>query len=270
MKHTDDVALPVLDYAYVHESTQSTTGYFSCVPPESLDFDAALERLEAAPMDEFLHLHLLRVLASQGQELACRLTEKCYDKEHDLFTRPAMAALLLENALLAEDGVSIAKAAERAGLPVDAASRLATYSPTIHLRACLSPNHVLSAGWSALFRENICGHHALPVPEDIDMPPIFDRSALEEATHFLRAQTGVMARCHAVMSADAGPAIPRQPAQHTFLRALDALMENGFLDGPEMRHEASLSPIALLRDWKVDVQVDNGRLRHTLRGKATA
>ena len=56
--------LPMLDYAYTHEQTQATTGYFSCVPPEDLDFDRALERLEAAPMDDFLHLHLLKLLAA--------------------------------------------------------------------------------------------------------------------------------------------------------------------------------------------------------------
>ena len=33
----------MLDYAYTHEQTQATTGYFSCVPPEDLDFDRALE-----------------------------------------------------------------------------------------------------------------------------------------------------------------------------------------------------------------------------------
>ena len=37
--------LPMLDYAYTHEETQATTGYFSCVPPSDLDFAAALTRL---------------------------------------------------------------------------------------------------------------------------------------------------------------------------------------------------------------------------------
>ena len=51
----------MLEYAYTHERTQATTGYFSCVPPVGLDFDAAVERLEAAPMDDFLHQHLLLI-----------------------------------------------------------------------------------------------------------------------------------------------------------------------------------------------------------------
>ena len=47
-------------------------------------------------------------------------------------------------------------------------------------------------------------------------------------------------------------------------------MESGVVDGPEMRHEASLSPIALLRGWQVDIAVQSGAVRHTLKGKATA
>ena len=49
-----------LPYRYTHASTESMTGYFSCEPPEDLCFEDALARLEAAPLDEFLHRHLLR------------------------------------------------------------------------------------------------------------------------------------------------------------------------------------------------------------------
>ncbi|WP_297670124.1 YcaO-like family protein [uncultured Desulfovibrio sp.] len=271
MKTTNDAALPVLDYAYVHERTQATTGYFSCVPPEGLDFAAALRRLEAAPLDEFLHLHLLRQLAGQTPEALRALAADCYDAAADRFTRPVAAALLAECALLrAEDTTGAAAAAARLGFPADAACRLAAHSPTIHLRAAARPDHAAAAAWSALFRENICGHHFLPAPEDADIPSLFDDAALRAAAAAMREHAGELARLHAIMATAPGPAVPRPPAQETYLRALDALMENGVLDGPEMRHEASLSPIALLRGWLVDVRVDNGAVRHTLRGRATA
>ena len=92
--------LPVLDYAYTHEQTQATTGYFSCVPPQSLSFDQALARLEAAPMDDFLHLHLLRQIAGMPQSDLRALAAGCYDAGSDTFTRPVLAALLAESALL--------------------------------------------------------------------------------------------------------------------------------------------------------------------------
>ena len=36
-------------YAYTHETTQATTGYFSCQPPASLTLPQALARLRPRP-----------------------------------------------------------------------------------------------------------------------------------------------------------------------------------------------------------------------------
>ena len=72
------------------------------------------------------------------------------------------------------------------------------------------------------------------------------------------------------MQAEDLPRLERRPAQETYEQAVNALLENDVLAGQEMRHQASLSPIALLRSWKVDLAVDCGRMRHSLRGEATA
>jgi ribosomal protein S12 methylthiotransferase accessory factor YcaO len=63
---------------------------------------------------------------------------------------------------------------------------------------------------------------------------------------------------------------PRPPAKETAALALERLEAHGLLTGPEMRHEASLSPIALLRSWKLAVNVRNGALDYSLRGTATS
>ena len=62
-----------LPYRYAHASTESMTGYFSCEPPEDLCFEDALARLEAAPLDEFLHRHLLRRIAALPPDEAAAL-----------------------------------------------------------------------------------------------------------------------------------------------------------------------------------------------------
>ena len=62
-----------LPYRYTHASTESMTGYFSCEPPEDLCFEDALARLEAAPLDEFLHRHLLRRIAALPPDEAAAL-----------------------------------------------------------------------------------------------------------------------------------------------------------------------------------------------------
>ena len=55
-------------YAYTHETTQATTGYFSCQPPASLTLPQALARLEATPFDDFLRQHCLRQLSRRSPE----------------------------------------------------------------------------------------------------------------------------------------------------------------------------------------------------------
>ena len=89
MNRPDDM----LDYTYTHSQTQATTGYFSCEPPASLTWEAALVRLEAAPLDDFLHQHCLRQAAKKGLESLKQLARDCYDAEADAFRRPAAASL---------------------------------------------------------------------------------------------------------------------------------------------------------------------------------
>ena len=89
-------AAPHIDYAYTHAETLATTGYFSCEPPPSLSLDDALTQLEAAPLDDFLHQHLLRALSKKKPEELRDLAATCYDAAADVFLRPALAGLLLE------------------------------------------------------------------------------------------------------------------------------------------------------------------------------
>ena len=80
-----------LPYRYAHASTESMTGYFSCEPPEDLSFEDALARLEAAPLDEFLHRHLLRRIAALPPNEAATLRTP---------SRPVLMGLLYETAFL--------------------------------------------------------------------------------------------------------------------------------------------------------------------------
>jgi ribosomal protein S12 methylthiotransferase accessory factor YcaO len=52
--------------------------------------------------------------------------------------------------------------------------------------------------------------------------------------------------------------------------AMEKLALAGVGLGPEMRHQASLSPIALLRTWKMAIRVHSGRHRFDLYGEQTA
>ena len=244
-----------LHYAYRHTVTEATTGYFACEPEPALTFDAALQRLEAAPMDEFLHRWLLRELGTRPLEALKALTAQGE-------ARPVLRALLLECALLNEDLAGL-----RQCFGEDAVQDSLSFTPLPCLRWSLEPERGLHQAWSALFAANITGHHKLPHPEEEELPPLYSAAEWGQA-----AGEGAVSGLEAVyqrLRAVPAPAWQRPPAQETALRALELLVENGIIAGVEMRHEASLSPIALLRQWEVDIKVRCGALDYSLRGTAT-
>ena len=235
-----------------------------------MDWDALLRHLEAAPMDDFLHQHLVRRIAAMTPDARTKLETASRQADGRAGSRAVLAGLLMEYRLLADDTDGKAMPDGPAPEPEEALA-LAPHSPAVCLRAWALPDHRHAAAWSALFQSNICGHHPLPAPEDVDIPPIHDAAALESARCALYSHRDALKRHHDALRANPEKAHQaRPPARETCLRALDALMENDILDGPEMRHEASLSPIALLRGWRVDLRVENGAIRHTLRGSGTA
>lgn len=201
---------------------------------------------------------------------------------------PVLAALLLECALLHEGLAPLQDLFQP--LP-DMTRALAEYSPLIFLRWSLQEDAPLHTAWSALFAANITQHSPLPHPQDDELPllypadspqpfcaPIFTLStagpdsAGPTASAPLSTGPQSLAELHAALKASpTPPPTPwsRPPAQETATRALELLVENGVIAGGEMRHEASLSPIALLRKWQVDIAVQHGRHNYSLRGQAT-
>ena len=77
------------------------------------------------------------------------------------------------------------------------------------------------------------------------------------------------AEVHAERAVPRQPIWSRPPAQHTAAEALASLATCGVIAGTEMRHESSLAPVGLLRNWNVDIAVRNGKLDYTLQGEAT-
>ena len=265
-----------LAYTYAHTATEATTGYFSCNPPADMTLEAALERLDATPLDDFLHQHCLRRLcALPAAEVRALLPRAA--------ARGPLAALLRECALLRPDCADMADA-----LPDVTA--LAVHTPLPYLRWAALPDRKASRAWAELFRANICDHRALPHPDDAEEEAGAPLPCTPEELRALARADAMLAAClpetwrdadmppappvladmHArALAEPAGPAWQRPPAQETALKALDALMECGIIAGQEMRHQASLSPIALLRPWNVDIAVRNGSLDYSLRGQAT-
>ncbi len=128
------------------------------------------------------------------------------------------------------------------------------------------------SAWATLFATNITAHEKLPHPDEIEDEGLTPLYTQEELTALVQRQkkgiVPTLAELHAIHKEKTGMAWSRPPAQETAQRALTLLVDNAVLDGVEMRHEASLSPIALLRPWAVHMQVDNGRNAFSVQGQA--
>ena len=141
-----------LPYRYTHTSTESMTGYFSCEPPEDLSFEDALARLEAAPLDEFLHRHLLRRIAALPPNEAAALRTP---------SRPVLMGLIYETAFL-----NAGHAGMLNGVSAGELERLEGYPPLPYLsfaRKSLTKEgqeeQANLAAWNTLFEENLSRHH---------------------------------------------------------------------------------------------------------------
>lgn len=249
---TEADTAPLREYAYTHARTVGSTGYFSCEPATPLALDEALAALEETPEDDFLREHLLRRLAALEAPALAELAASLVGPG----ARPASAALLHEAVRL------FPRVREVIGPHMDADGP----RPADGSRA------ETAVAWGELFHANLAGHRPLPRLDESDLPLPHEPATLANAMNAVTRPDArdILAATHKRLAARAWQDAPRPPAEETYARAVAALERAGLLAGPEMRHEASLSPIALLRNWRIDISVRNGRHAHALRGTATA
>lgn len=244
-----------LPYALTLVKTEAATGYFACLPPEQMPFEHCLAYVEERPNDVFMRQHVLQQIGTwtpRKVEAALQDAEK---------TQSPLVSLYLEAILLSERFCTLRKS-----LGKGIVRRLAASSPLIHPRAMIRPDHDLHKRWMALFRANMVEHKALPAPEKAGLPfPVQVKSVHRDA-----GSPDIMAIRERILAAGL-PRGPERPSPRETARVgLEKLERLGVVHGPLQRHEASLSPIALLRQWRMDVQVRCGRHDYTLAGIQTA
>jgi len=228
--------------------TLDATGYFMPVPKGAPDFRVARVYLEAHPYDEFMHRYALEQVLGMASDSLRRLVEEAPPT-------PVLTALLLEAAHTRQDLAWLQTAFRPEAV---AAGRNAT--PLIVLRAARLPDRELHRQWIGLLRDNLLHHRPLsPAPEDWPAP--VEAPAPPEAGITL---ADVPAPAGKAPSASPGPSFDA-----VYRSAVAALEGMGILE-EEMRHESSLSPVALLRRWRLAVQVDQDRHRFRLSGLQTA
>lgn len=236
--------------------TESGTGYFSCFPEEDHDFDTSLRYARAHPNDEFIRKHLLRLINGWGRD-ALKQAIQAADSS-DLF----LLALFFEACLLNRDFDPLQRLFNPA-----VAKRLSGYTPLVFIGSTLLSDRMRHEAWIQLFRRNFAEHRELPAPGEVNLPPPFPDRLISKAGEVKHTLQEVFDR----MPVGLDELISSSPgAVETTAMALDRLARAGIVTGPEMRHEASLSPIALLRQWEMKTTVHNERHHFRFDGEQTA
>lgn len=203
-------------------------------------------------MDDFLHQHVLAGMKSLKSKALERFLDQA-EKEQDL----VCLALGAECLLLRRGREALLKR-----FPESALHALSEHTPLIHLRSVLEPDQALHSQWTAIFKRNIENHEPLPLLANTGLPHLsFKTETAASGTAVLIADLAGSAVCNGYSSS---PIIP--PSQMADIAA-ERLENAGVALGPLMRHEASLSPIGLLRSWRFRTRTDNGRNRFSLSGE---
>jgi ribosomal protein S12 methylthiotransferase accessory factor YcaO len=240
---------PALTYELRLMTTHDATGYFMPVPAGEPDFQTTLAYLQDHPNDEFMHRWgLQRVLQMPPEQIRAMLSSDARD--------PVLNALLLE-AIVTHEPLAALK--QQVGEEMMTALR--TASPLLILRSEVLPDQDLHRQWIALLKENLLRHQPVPAPSETGLAPLFeDEPAVERIP----------------LPAIAPPSTPQSEASPppdfaaVYTHALDALQHAGIRLEQEMRHESSLSPIALLRRWQMEIRVEQDRHHFLFSGGQTA
>jgi len=242
--------------------TLSGVGCFAAHPGPNLSFSEMVDHLHQQPLDDFMHQHLLFKLGEHRTKKFEKLIEEV--QQDGRCTDPVLAALLVEACLGHERFAHLLP--RLSGLDLGEISR---HTPAVHIRSYLLADQPLHNEWTMRMQLNIVAHEPLAAPDEIGLAApyaakIYTEDALPPAAAATAA--GTRQRLAPVLP----PARARRPAEETSALALEKLTEKNVFIGQEMRHKASLSPIALLRMWLVELSVQSGGLSYSLSGMQTS
>jgi ribosomal protein S12 methylthiotransferase accessory factor YcaO len=237
--------------------TLSGVGCFAAHPGPNLSFNEMLEHLRAHPLDDFMHQHLLYMLGEHRTRKVEKLIDEC--QEGGRAKDPVLAALLLEACLGHQRFAHLAPRLE--GLDL---AELSRHTPAVHIRSRRLADQPLHNAWTMRMQANIVNHEELPAPDAMGLAEPYAKETLP------RGVSATAAEIRARLAALLPPPKPRRPAAETYANAIERLEAKNVFVGPEMAHKACLSPVSLLRHWKVEVSVKSGTMTNSLDGLQTS
>jgi len=228
-------------YRLAHQESLLGIAYFTPAPAEPLTLDQCLDHVRSAPNDEFMRAHVRPLLAAQRADALLAMFTAA---------EPVIRSLILETVLLTP-ALSDLWSTLKAQL-----DELAELTPQLFLTSATLPDHDLHAQASLALAANIFEHQ----PLSRSLPAPFEPALGREASDLARIAAALPGL----------PPCPRRPAEQTHALAMERLYGLGILDGPEMRHHASLAPWGLLRRWRLDRTVRCGNFDQRLEGLMTS
>ena len=224
------------------------------MPDEVLDFKQSVEYLREHPFDDFMHRHVLSCVCALDKDkikklyIETRLNDKLF------------RAILYEACLNNENFYNLLLLFEDSEL-----EGLAESTPLINIRSSLMDDRNEHFKWIKLFKKNMLDHEQIKHVQDIKLPGIFNESMELELKKRVHIRD-----LHKVYSSKKYKAPHKFSNQETAENARQKLEKINIFADVEMRHIASLSPIALLRKWRLDFAVINKRNRFRLSGIQTS
>ncbi len=238
-----------IEYTLELQETSASSGYFACEPVRDRFFSAWVDSLRQHPFDGFLHKHLLNVLKVLPEGKV-----KGWIKEA-VPGNPVFGALLYEACLMHGKFTGLQSLFSREDLRA-----MAGHTPLVYIRSLLQPDHEIHLRWMQLFEPNIVFHRPLPPPDEAGIEPPLPPDAPPSPADVVHIRE--LAPTGKDRVASEPPPAPEAVAYTALdrLSALDVLMDDA------KRHTASLSPWALIRQWRLSFAVHHGRHDFTVSG----
>ncbi|SHN50143.1 YcaO-like family protein [Desulfovibrio litoralis] len=258
----------MLEYQYTHDQTTSTTGFFSCIPTQNgqpMSLEQGLLLLQKTPNDSFLHRYILRRLVN---EKAANIDTLLVDFQQTF----SLDKLNICNALLAEIfEINPKLLSEQALAQIKNQTKfslLSNFSPLVYLQDKVKTDQELQNSWRKVFLKNITAHYKIPSLSEIKLTPLYSEVELA-AIKTPKVNLEELYQKYKLIEkqnsfATTVQTSPKEMAEVAFER----LSECGIIAGREMRHQASLSPVALQRLWNINLKVQQGKHNYILKGQA--
>ncbi|PIE56825.1 MAG: hypothetical protein CSA34_02355 [Desulfobulbus propionicus] len=227
----------------------ATIGYLACEPEADLADGDAVRYLARHPLDDFMHRYLLGRVLAMPVEAVERFAR-------EFAAMPVIAPLLAEAALQRDD------------LDVPALTPLSlAKTPLVDLAQEGFADMALHRAWSRRFADNILNHAELADPQT--WPPLpYPAETIAAAGRDIVPVTRFSdAAQHACQDSSRTQGASPEEAS---CRARQALAAAGVRLDRQMLHQMSLAPVGLVRNWGMEIRVENGCLGYVLSGTQTS